>query len=65
MNDCENPAARLSAISLCTKQSLYVDTPAKLDHSGNDCYFLLEIHNLIVYNYYIDRVDSGRISIRP
>ena len=61
MNDRENPAARLSAISLCTKQSLYVDTPAKLDHSGNDCYFLLEIHNLIVYNYYILRRGGQRL----
>jgi len=35
-------AARLSTISSLTNQSLYVDTPAKLAHSGNDCYFFLE-----------------------
>ena len=38
----KSSAARLSMISLLTNQSLYVDTPAKLDQSGNDCYFYLE-----------------------
>jgi len=35
-------AARLSSISLSTNQSLYVDTPAKLDQCGNDCLFFLD-----------------------
>jgi hypothetical protein len=41
-------AARLSTISLSTNQSLYVDTPAKLDQCGNDCLFLLDFSQLIV-----------------
>jgi len=41
-------AARLSSISLSTNQSLYVDTPAKLDQYGNDCLFSLDFSQLIV-----------------
>jgi hypothetical protein len=38
----EQSAARLSTTAAVTNQSLYVDTPARLVQSGNDCYFLLE-----------------------
>jgi len=37
----KSSAARLSMISLLTTQSLYVDTPAKLDQSGNDCLYFI------------------------
>lgn len=41
-----------------TNQSLYVDTPAKLVHSNNDCYFFLDLVTVLLYNYYINWVTA-------
>jgi hypothetical protein len=46
----KSSAARLSMTASITTQSLYVDTPAKLVQSGNDCYFSLEMYGKTLYN---------------